>query len=87
MRKIVTSTIAALVLSASLAGAATASPISDGGDAYATKLLINAGRSNLVVGVEGAANDGQQSPLGQIVPNNVVTQAASTSELPSPNGE
>jgi|LNFM01.2.fsa_nt_gb hypothetical protein len=87
MRNIVTSTIAALVLSASLAGAATASPISDGGDAYATKLLVNASQGNLVTGVEGAANDGQQSPLGQVVPNNVVTQAATTSELPSPNGE
>ncbi len=87
MRNIVTSTIVVLALSASLAGAATASTISDGGDAYATKLLVDASRSNLVVGVEGAANDGQQSPFGQVVPNNVATQAATTSELPSPNGE
>jgi len=87
MRNIVTSTIAALALSVSIVGAASASPNTDGGDAYATKLLVAASQSNLVIGNEGAANDGQQSPLGSIVPNNIVTQAAATSELPSPNGE
>lgn len=87
MRNIVTSTIAALALSLSVAGTASASPNTDGGDARATKLLIVTSQSNLLVGNEGAANDGQQSPLGSLVPNNAVTQAATTSELPSPNGE
>ena len=87
MRNIVTSTIAALALSASIVGAAAASPNTDGGEVFPTKVLAPASQSNLVIGNEGAANDGQQSPLGSIVPNNVVTQAAATSELPSPNGE
>lgn len=87
MRTIFTSAIAALALSASLAGAASASDITDGGQAATSKVLVAASSQTLVLGNEGPANDGQQSPLGQLVPNNVVTQAASTSELPSPNAE
>ncbi len=87
MRHLVTGTIAALALSVSIIGSASASPNTDGGDAFASKVLVSANSRNLVVGNEGAANDGQQSPLGQLVPNNVVTQAAATSELPSPTAE
>ncbi len=87
MRHIVTSTLAALALSVSIVGAASASPNTDGGNARATKVLVDTSQSNLVVGVEGPRNDGEQSPLGLIVTNNVVHQAAATSELPSPNAE
>lgn len=87
MRNIVTTTLAALALSVSLAGAASASSITDGGNASATKVLTDTSRGNLVIGVEGPANDGERSPLGLVVSNNVVTQAAATSELQSPDGE
>lgn len=87
MRNIATTTLAALALSVSLAGAMSASSITDGGNARATKLLTDASRGNLVIGVEGPADDGEQSPLGLVVSNNVVTQAAATSELSSPDGE
>lgn len=86
MRNIVTTTLAALALTVSLAGAASASSISDGGNARATKVLTDASRGNLVIGNEGS-NNGEQSPLGLIVSNNVISQAAATSELPSPDGE
>lgn len=87
MRHILPRTLAALALSVSLVGAAAASPNTDGGDASASKRLASASQGTLVIGIEGAANDGQQSPLGSIVPRNSVTQAAATSELPSHNGE
>lgn len=86
MRNIVTTTLAALALSVSLAGAASASPITDGGNARATKVLTDASLGTLVIGNEGSRN-GEQSPLGLVVSNNAVTQAAATSELPSPDGE
>lgn len=87
MRNIFTSAIAALALSATFAGAASASDLTDGGNAVASKVLVAASAQNLVIGNEGAPNDGQQSPLGQLVSSNVITQAAATSELPSPNAE
>ncbi len=88
MRNIITSGISALVLSLAVAGTATASPNSEGGDAYASKVLMASDvMSPLVRGIEGASNDGEQSPLGLIVTRNVVHQAAATSELPTTDAE
>lgn len=80
MRNIVTSALAALALSVGVASVASASPINDGNEARLTKVLTDASRGNLVIGVEGPRNDGNRASLGLIVDDNHLTQAASVSD-------
>ncbi len=87
MRTIITGALAAFALSFAVAGAAIASPNTDGGDAFASKVLTDNSTMNIVRAIEGARNDGEQSSFGFIVSNNLPSQSAAMPEREDPSAE